>query len=104
MESLLPVPFDRQKMHVYADSLKNKSVPALQAERAKVAKLYADLTSGALRGSRAEVREAQVKLAIADAALKRTGLKGFSFYLPEAYLSDEAYQQLKDGIANGMNG
>lgn len=69
VDSLLPVPFDRQKMHVYANSLKTRSASALQTERAKVASQFAGLSSGAIRGSREQVREAQVRLAIIDAAL-----------------------------------
>ena len=36
--------------------------------------------------------------------LKQAGTTGFSYYLPESYLDDNEYQQLLDGMANGMNG
>jgi hypothetical protein len=36
--------------------------------------------------------------------LKAGGTTGISYYLPESYLDDDEYQQLVDGLRNGMNG
>lgn len=42
----------------------------------------------------------QIKDYVAD--MKASGTKGFSYYLPESYLDDTEYQQLKDAIAAGL--
>jgi hypothetical protein len=71
IDATVPVTWDHQALHDYANTLKPMKLDALQAERTKVAaKLTAD-TTGVIRGSRTDVVNDKVKLAIVDQAIAK---------------------------------
>ncbi|MFL5319642.1 MAG: hypothetical protein ACJ790_08280 [Myxococcaceae bacterium] len=66
-----PITWDHQLLHDYANTLKTKSLSALRTERKSVQAEYDNLNSGALRGSRQQLENDRVKLAILDAAISK---------------------------------